>query len=139
MSAAIIILISGLASMSSVAGSAIGAVIYNNESKPDSNDNSEQDSNDSDPEPASPTAPSDPAPSDPAPPSPAPEPVDCVGEWSQEPCSVQCGGGTKVKVWTTSVEPQHGGAPCPSPKTKVLPCNSQSCQAAVQPPAGVSS
>jgi hypothetical protein len=137
MSGAIIIVISGLASMSSVLGSAIGGVLYN--SKLDSNDNSEQDSNDSDPEPASPAAPSEPAPSEPAPPSSAPEPVDCVGSWSQEPCSVQCGGGTKTKIWTTSVEPQHGGNPCPSPKTKVLPCNSQSCAAAVQPPAGVSS
>ena len=136
------IMILGFASMSSVVGSAIGGVLYNNSLEQDSgNSDAESEAASSsaasaaaDPEPASASAAADPAPA-----SAAPEPVDCVGEWSQEPCSVQCGGGTKVKIWTTSVEPQHGGNPCPSPKTKTLPCNSQSCAATVQPPAGVAS
>ena len=55
-----------------------------------------------------------------------PEP--CEGSWSAYgACDASCGGGTKTKSWTTTKNPRHGGAACPSPTTQSQACNTQAC------------
>ena len=60
---------------------------------------------------------------------PKPEPVDCQGNWSNwSSCSKSCGGGTQSRNWTTTTQPQNGGASCPSPSTENRDCNTQGCK-----------
>ena len=59
---------------------------------------------------------------------PPPDPINCVGSWSGwSTCNTTCGGGTHTRSWTTTTQPQHGGAACPSPDTESQPCNTQAC------------
>ena len=55
----------------------------------------------------------------------------CQGSWDANwtACSKPCGGGTKMKYWNTTQEPQNGGTACPSQDYKEVPCNTQMCQA----------
>ena len=108
-------------------------------------DDYDQSEDDSEPEPtstSSSTTPSSPTPpsSSPTPPSSSrtPPPQHCQGSWSTAACSATCGGGTKTKTWTTTRLPRYGGRACPSPKTRVLTCNSQPCSVAQAPPAATS-
>jgi len=60
---------------------------------------------------------------------PKPEPVDCQGNWSNwSNCSKTCGGGKQSRYWTTTTQPQNGGAACPSPSTETRDCNTQGCK-----------
>ena len=55
--------------------------------------------------------------------------VDCEGSWSANwsSCSSTCEGGQQTKTWTTTTWPQHGGNPCPSPRTLYQDCGSGPC------------
>ena len=60
---------------------------------------------------------------------PKPEPIDCQGKWSNwGDCSKPCGGGKQSRYWTTTTQPQNGGAACPSPSTETRDCNTQGCK-----------
>jgi len=53
--------------------------------------------------------------------------IDCaVSDWSDEECSVTCGGGTMQRVRSILTQPQGGGVPCP-PLSAVVSCNEQTC------------
>merc|ERR1719251_831373 len=53
--------------------------------------------------------------------------VDCaVSDWSDEECSVTCGGGTMQRTRSIITQPQGGGVPCP-PLTAQVSCNEQTC------------
>jgi len=55
-------------------------------------------------------------------------PEACEGSWSgYGACNKTCGGGTQTKTWTTTKNPKHGGAACPSPNTLSRVCNTQAC------------
>jgi hypothetical protein len=55
--------------------------------------------------------------------------IDCEGNWNLwSTCSKTCGGGTQSRNWTTTTEPQNGGAACPSPSTETRDCNTQGCK-----------
>eukprot|EP01012_Entosiphon_sulcatum_P029449 TRINITY_DN358_c0_g1_i1.p1 TRINITY_DN358_c0_g1~~TRINITY_DN358_c0_g1_i1.p1 ORF type:complete len:2229 (+),score=276.12 TRINITY_DN358_c0_g1_i1:2833-9519(+) len=57
-----------------------------------------------------------------------PCPVNCVvSAWSAwGACSTKCGGGQQTRTRTITVQPIHGGAPCP-PLIESQWCNNQSC------------
>jgi len=53
--------------------------------------------------------------------------IDCaVSEWSDEECSVTCGGGTMTRSRSIITQPQGGGVPCP-PLGALVSCNEQTC------------
>ena len=56
-------------------------------------------------------------------------PIDCEGSWSANwsSCSSTCEGGQQTKTWATTTWPQHGGNPCPSPRTLYQDCGSGPC------------
>merc|ERR1719499_2073919 len=53
--------------------------------------------------------------------------VDCaVSDWSDEECSVTCGGGSMTRTRSIITQPQGGGVPCP-PLSALVSCNEQTC------------
>ena len=60
----------------------------------------------------------------------APCPVDCVGSWSDwSPCSVQCGGGVRLRTYSVHVSAAAGGAACDveNMATQETSCNVEAC------------
>jgi len=54
-------------------------------------------------------------------------PVDCAGSWQEwSPCSLECAGGTRSRIFTVTVQENHDGIVCPtSPDAQV--CNAHRC------------
>jgi len=54
-------------------------------------------------------------------------PVDCTGSWQEwGPCSLECGGGTRSRIFTVMMQQAHDGIACPtSPDSQA--CNAHSC------------
>merc|ERR1719220_283203 len=51
--------------------------------------------------------------------------IDCaVSDWSDEECSVTCGGGQMIRTRSIITQPQGGGVPCP-PLNALVSCNEQ--------------
>lgn len=57
-------------------------------------------------------------------------PVNCqVGEWTEwSDCTAECGGGVKSRFRPKTVEPEHGGDPCPE-QSDAGECNNHACSA----------
>ena len=70
-----------------------------------------------------PSAPSSPS-SSPSSPSPPVENIDCEGNWSDPPCSTNCGRpGQNIGIWWTTTQESSGtGNPCPTEKTSTKWC-----------------
>ncbi len=115
-----------------------------NSSSEEDGDEENEDENDT-PTPSTPSpTPSTPSPTpstpSPTPSTPSPTPIDCEGSWSANwsSCSSTCEGGQQTKTWTTTTWPQHGGNPCPSPRTLYQDCGSGSCSVNWSGPANTS-
>merc|ERR1719281_2183591 len=55
--------------------------------------------------------------------------IDCeVGDYADKgDCSVTCGGGQQFQQRVITVQPAHGGAPCPPDMERYVPCNPDPC------------